>query len=182
VPVLLFVGRLVKQKGVYDLLDALPWVLERAPCHLLIAGEGPEEAGMRAAVARLGLDRHVTFAGYLRGAELSAAYRAASALVLPTFWGEGFPTVVSEAMYAGLPVVTTPIRGAADELTEGTHVLFTPAHDATALANTLIRLLEDPALRAAMAGANRDKVRDFAPKPVARRYRDAIAAVIAEKS
>jgi glycosyltransferase involved in cell wall biosynthesis len=101
-------------------------------------------------------------------------------LVLPSL-SEGFPLVVSEAMHAGLPVVTTPIRGVVDELTEGTHVAFAPVRDPDALAQTIVRLLRDPARRAAMGQANRIKVREFAPTPVARRFRDAVSAIIAAK-
>ncbi len=177
-PVLLFAGRLIAEKGIFDLLRALPLVRARIPCHLLVAGVGAQQEEAQALAAELGIGRHVTFAGYLRGADLAAAYAAAAALVLPTYWGEGFPQVILEAMHAGLPIVTTRIRGAADHLVEGDHAVFVPARDPQALAARLAVLLADAPLRARMAAAVRAKVAGFAPEPVAREYAQVVRAII----
>ena len=107
----LFVGRLIKEKGIFDLVDAIAVVLNDRECDLLIVGEGPQEHDLRHHIRRLGLDDYVTVAGYLAGSELSQRYREASVFVLPTSWDEGFPTVLTEAMDAGLPIITTPSAG-----------------------------------------------------------------------
>jgi glycosyltransferase involved in cell wall biosynthesis len=83
---------------------------------------------------------------------------------------EGFPTAILEAMAAGLPIVTTASRGPADHLAEGRNALFVPTHDPPALARALIRLLRDDRLRREMGDANREKVREFDPDPVASEY------------
>jgi glycosyltransferase involved in cell wall biosynthesis len=112
----------------------------------------------------------VELRGYLSGGDLEQAYRHAELFVLPTYFAEGFPLSVMEAMGHGLPVITTPIRGCADYLTAEEHALFVPARDPAALAQAIERLLGDDALRARMARANVARVADFAPDRVVPRY------------
>jgi glycosyltransferase involved in cell wall biosynthesis len=169
-PALLFVGRLIPEKGVYDLLEALCVVRAQTPCTLRIAGKGPEEAAIRRRVAELGLQDSVDLVGYLEGDALAALYASSSVFVLPTYFGEGFPTVITEAMSYGLPVVTTPTRGAADLLGEGENALFIPPHRPAELAVALGRLLKDPLSAADMGRRNRERVRAFAPEVVVPRY------------
>ena len=178
VPLLLFVGRLVAAKGIFDLLAALPMVLARTGCHLLVAGSGEQAALVHQAVARSGLGPHVTLAGYLQGEPLRSAYRLADIFVLPSYHAEGFPTVLAEAMEAGLPIVTTRLRGAADHLREGENALFVPPRDPTALGEALLRLLGDVSLRARMGAANRAAVSQFSPDVVAREYLEALRQIV----
>jgi len=176
VPILLFVGRLIAPKGIYDLLGAMPRLLQRSPCHLMVAGAG-EDGRVRRLIAELGIGDSVTLVGYLEGPALSAAYRAASVFVLPTYWVEGFPLVVLEALFFGLPIVTTRIRGMADHLSEGVHALFVRSHSAADLADALARLLSDPDLRSSMSGANKELVRNFAPDEIGRVYVAALEGI-----
>jgi len=177
-PVLLFVGRLIRQKGIFDLLDAMADLKERVACHLLVAGDGAARAQVLERIESLGLANHVTCTGYLQNEELKTVYRSAQVFVLPTTYSEGFPVVLIEAMDAGLPIVTTRIRGAADRLREGINALFVPPGDSAALADTLEQLLSDSSLRAKMRQANRKKVQEFAPEVVARHYLGILEEVI----
>lgn len=177
VPVLLFVGRVMEAKGVLELIEALPEVLARFPCHLLLAGAGPELGEVRRRAAAAGVAEHVTLAGYLEGDALRAAYRCADVFVLPS-WTEGFPFSMLEAMDAGLPVVTTRIRGMADHVQQGVHGFLTPPRDAAALADALQRVLGDAALRERMGQANREKVHEFDPQIVARHYLGVLLSVM----
>jgi glycosyltransferase involved in cell wall biosynthesis len=179
-PTLLFVGRLVEAKGVLDLLNALPRILKQVACHLIIIGEGPMSQQLQATAKRRGLMEHVTFAGYLRREQIATAYRTANIFVFPSFWNEGFPTVLAEAMNAGLPIVTTHIRGAADHLQEGINALFVPPRDEVSLTTAVCRLLTDPDLCMQMRQANREKVKDFAPDKVGRQYLDVLEQIIGE--
>jgi glycosyltransferase involved in cell wall biosynthesis len=81
-------------------------------------------------------------------------------------------------MAAGLPIVTTPTRGISDHLVDGVHALFVPPRDPRALADAIERLLRDSALRKRMSGANRAKVRDFAPEKVAGQYLRALEEIV----
>ena len=173
-PVVLFVGRFIEEKGGLDLIRALPLVLKQQDCRLLLVGGGDAEPAMRELVEHLGVGDQVTFAGYLTGETLWTAYDAGTILALPTYFGEGYPTVFSEAMSRGLPIITTAIRGAVDELQEGVHTLFVPVRDPAALAAAIIRLLSDTTLRHQLSENNRRKVAEFAPPAVARRYLDAV--------
>jgi glycosyltransferase involved in cell wall biosynthesis len=177
-PVLLFVGRLMEAKGIFDLLNAMPRVLKRTGCHLVVVGGGADAQRVRECVEKLGLSNHVTLTGYLVGEQLAAAYQRGDVFVLPTYWKEGFPTVIAEAMSAGLPIVTTRMRGVADHLQEGVNALFVPPRDPTVLADTLVRLLANPVLRAQMSRTNREKVKDFAPEKVGRHYLDVLEQVV----
>jgi glycosyltransferase involved in cell wall biosynthesis len=177
-PTLLFAGRLIADKGIFDLVEAVSILRHRTSVRLLVAGEGPARAAVEDQVRTLDLQDHVKLAGYLDRKAIAEAYRAADAFVLPTYWGEGFPTAISEAMDAGLPVVTTNSRGMADHLEDGVNALFVPKQDPAALAEVLERLLGDERTRASMGDANRSKVVEFAPDLVADQYLRALAAIV----
>lgn len=177
-PVLLFVGRLMREKGILDIVHALATLGDESRAQLLAVGEGPL-AGEVARLARsLGLEDRVILAGYLQGEELDAAYAAASVFVLPTWWFEGFPTVIAEAMYARLPLVTTAMRGMADHLCQGTNALFVHPGQPGELANALRQLLLDPSMRAAMGAANRAAVQVFSPERVGEAYLAILRSVV----
>jgi glycosyltransferase involved in cell wall biosynthesis len=170
VPVVLFGARLVPEKGVLDTVDALAVLRERLPVHLVVAGDGPAADAVRQKIRERGLAGHVTLTGHLTQAQLLEHYGTADVFVLPTYHPEGFPTSLSEAMNAGLPLVTSSVRGIGDHLVEGRNALFVPPRDPAAIAAALERVLTDPGLSARMAAANREKVKDFAPERVARDY------------
>ena len=177
---LLFVGRLVKEKGVFELLDSFSAVAKKKDIHLLMLGFGSEKDAVKKKLDELDLSSKVTLGGFATGGKLVAAYHAADILVLPS-WMEGFPTVITEAMQYGTAIITTPIRGAADHLVEGENVVFTPVKDAAALARNIEKLLVDMKLRHRIVEANKVKVQNFAPGPVAERYLNSIHEVARAK-
>jgi glycosyltransferase involved in cell wall biosynthesis len=179
VPQLLFVGRLLREKGLFELVEALAEANARSPSALSIVGDGPVREQLAAEVRRLHLDERVTFRGYLHGDELAAAYRAADIFVLPS-WSEGFPTVIAEAMGHGLPVITTRIRGAADHLVEGENALFCEVRDVAGLERAIGTLAADPELRRRMAAANLERVRIFEPDIVACEYLAVLEEVVGD--
>jgi glycosyltransferase involved in cell wall biosynthesis len=180
-PRVLFVGRLTKEKGVFDLVEAIPHVLARADCDLVVVGDGGQERKLRDQIRRLGLEDRVTMTGYLAGSDLSGEYARATILVLPS-WSEGFPTVLAEAMDAGLAIVTTRIRGAVDHLADGENALFVEPRDVNGLASALVALLQDRDLRTKMAAANRERVRLFDPELVGTEYLQVLQSIIGERA
>jgi glycosyltransferase involved in cell wall biosynthesis len=174
---ILFVGRLIRKKGVVELLEAMELVNEKLSCRLVLAGEGPLRDHLRSLVRDKGLSAQVDFLGYLDAAGLAKAYAAADALVLPT-WSEGFPTVIAEAMSVGLPIITTRIRGAADLLTEGENCLFVPPRDPASLAKSILAILEDHELAQRMSAANEVLVKRFQPAVVGAAYARALEVPI----
>lgn len=169
-PMLLFVGRLIKPKGILDLLDAMPLILGKSDCRLLIAGDGEEKGEIRRYIENAGLAKSVSLLGYVDSDHLAGIYRSASVLILPTYFGEGFPTVISEAMSFGLPIVTTPARGSRDHLRNEVNALFVEPRDSVAIANAVLRVLNDPQLCLSMRDANLAKIKEFAPENVAPKY------------
>jgi glycosyltransferase involved in cell wall biosynthesis len=174
----LFVGRLLEAKGIFALVEAFATVVDQAMCELVIVGCGEHERRVRRQIRRLGLEEQVRMKGYLTGAELHREYAEASLLVLPTSWDEGFPTVLAEAMDAGLAIVTTRIRGAADHLVEGKHALFVEPRDVRAIASAILTVLRDRELRERMRSANRQRVRIFEPEVVGAEYLQVLRSLV----
>jgi glycosyltransferase involved in cell wall biosynthesis len=180
-PTVLFVGRVMREKGVVDLVEAYRRVSATDPCRLEIVGEGPEVAEVAASLRRIGPTDGAHLRGYAEGAELARRYEGADLFALPTYWSEGFPTVLAEAMDAGLAIVTTHCRGMADHLDDGVNCLFVQPRDPEGLAAAITRLVRDPDVRSAMGEANRRKVADFAPGVVVAGYLRALDDVAATR-
>jgi glycosyltransferase involved in cell wall biosynthesis len=173
----LFVGRLLEAKGIFDVVQAFATVVGHARCELVVVGRGEHERRVQREIERLGLEEHVRMTGYLTGADLHREYAEATLLVLPSYWDEGFPTVLAEAMDAGLAIVTTRIRGAADHLVEGKHALFVAPRDVRAIASAISKLLRDRELCDRMGSANRQRVRIFDPEVVGAEYLQVLRSV-----
>jgi phosphatidylinositol alpha 1,6-mannosyltransferase len=139
VPLLLYVGRLAREKRVADLV-AVARLLKGV--HLAIVGDGPARAELEQAFAGL----PVSFTGYLHGPELAAAYASSDLFVFPSD-SEAFGNVVLEAMASGLPVVAAAAGGVADLVEhDATGLMFAPA-DVDELQAAVSRYLADVELR-----------------------------------
>lgn len=180
-PVILMVARLRRDKGLFELADALPLVLARHSVHLLLVGDGPDRSAFEETIRRRGITPYVTLAGYLEGEALQAAYRVSDLFVLPSY-AEGFPTVIAEAMDAGLPIVTTGIFGMAEHLRHEESALFVRPREADGLAAALNRLLDDPALAKRIGAAARQRVRAFSPEIVSRGFLDVLQDFAARRA
>jgi glycosyltransferase involved in cell wall biosynthesis len=168
-PVVLAVGRLAPQKGFGTLLEAAALWRDIQPQPLLvIAGEGPLEAGLKAQAASLRLDAR--FPG--QRDDVPALLAAAAVFVLPSVW-EGQPLILQEALRAGVPVVATRVGGTA-ALTGEDAALLVPSGDAEALAGAVRAVLADPGLAARLRKAAADRAHAL-PTPD-----DAVAAALAE--
>jgi glycosyltransferase involved in cell wall biosynthesis len=139
--VLVSVGGLVERKGFHRVIDVLPDLVQRyTELQFLIVGgpsaEGNNRAELEAQVARLGLERHVTFLGTRKPEELSAVLSAADVFVLATR-NEGWANVFLEAMACGLPVVTTDVGGNREVVCRPELGAVVPFGDAGALREAL---------------------------------------------
>jgi len=156
----LFVGRLINLKGVYDLLESFRLLKESVPsAKLFIAGYGEEEQGMRKMVERQGI-RDVTFLGKAEKEEVARYMKMCELLVLPSY-SEGFPLVLAEAMACGLPIVTTSVRGLPEIVKDGINGLIAEAGDPEGLAERLERLLKDSSFRARVSEDNKKGAKKY---------------------
>jgi len=154
----LYLGRLERSKGIFDLLDTICGLRGRVPdLRLICAGEGNLQSAARYA-KRLGIDDAVRFTGWIGPTEKQSLMRRAAVLVLPSY-AEGLPMSLLEAMASGLPVVATAVGGIPDVVTDGLDgFLFTPGDTAT-LQRLLCRLMHEPKLGMRIAMAARETVR-----------------------
>jgi glycosyltransferase involved in cell wall biosynthesis len=146
----LFVGRLSAAKGIWDLLNAVPLVLQRYPkTQFLLVGLAENtacEADLHREVERRGLKGRIVFLGPLMGREKARAFLASHMLVVPS-WTEAFPLVIPEAMAAGIPIIATEVGAIPDFVINGADGFLIPAHDPSALADRICCLLNDDGLR-----------------------------------
>jgi phosphatidylinositol alpha-mannosyltransferase len=154
---ILFIGQAVERKGLPVLLRAFEALREHVPATLTLVGAGPEE------VAPLLLDdRGVRALGKVSEEQKAAELARAEVLCAPSLGGESFGMVLTEAFAAGTPVVASDIAGYRDVVRAGRDGLLAPRGDARALAEALRVLALDPARRARMAVAARERAERFA--------------------
>ena len=153
---LLFVGQVVRGKGLDVLLRAL--AATRHAARLAVAGSGAQLDEARALASTLGLGARVAFLGSLDPSQLEVLYARAVALVVPSRSPETFGLVGLEAMQRGVPVIASRVGGMGEWLREGETGLGFPSGDATALANAIDWVLDHPDAAASMGGVGRARV------------------------
>ena len=153
----LFLGQMARKKGIFDLLEAVAQLRHQGvSARLALAGDG-EVAEVGQAIARLGLQGDVQMLGWIGSAQKDKLLREASFLALPSHH-EAMPMSVLEAMAMGLPVVSTPVGGIPEAVTDGVEGFLVQPGDVAALADRIGRLIQDPALAARMGRLARQKV------------------------
>jgi glycosyltransferase involved in cell wall biosynthesis len=154
-PVVGFVGRLTRDKGVPELVEAFDTILKREPrTRLLLVGwfDAAEDALGDDWRTRIARHPRIHCTGFVT--DTSLYYRAMDLMVLPT-WREGFPNAVLEAAATGIPVITTECTGSRDSVVpEVTGLLIPPGYPA-AISEAVLKLLRDPVRRRGMGEAAR---------------------------
>jgi len=158
-PVLLYLGRLNKLKGIYDLLEAINRVRITYPDILLKCGGDGELDYVSKRVAELGIDSNVKILGWVSGDKKQALMDEASIYVLPSYF-EGLPMGVLESMADSLPVVASAVGGIPDVIDSGKDGILIAAGDIDALVDAIEQLLGDAALRSEIGQAARKKIVD----------------------
>ena len=163
---LVFVGRLVSQKGVDVLIDALGLLAKGGRrVGLMVIGEGPELPALRRQVDALGITSQVHFAGRRTGADLVSALNEHQVLVVPSLGQEAFGVVALEAMACGCVPLVSRSGGLPDAA--GAGGMTFDSGDSQALAQAIEELLDDPALL--------DRLRAAGTTHLARHTRDRVA-------
>ncbi len=172
---LLFVGRLVSEKGVDLLFEALTLLRERGrEPGLTVVGEGPEEQPLRVLAEHLGLAGQVCWQGPLRGERLVVEMNRHSILVVPSFFGEPFGIVALEGIACGCVVVGSSGGGLRDAI--GPCGLTFPNGNAMALADELERALTDEGLWRACAELAPVHLAAHSPFRQAEQYQEVMTA------
>ncbi len=157
----LFVGRLVPQKGVDTLLRALEVVLRRIPeCRLLIVGDGDQALYLKRVSHYLGFPDRVAFLGWQADFALVDLYRRAQVVVVPSNY-EPFGMVALEAMACARPVLASDVGGLAEFIQDGVHGYLVPPADHLRLARRMAQLLLDPGRRRRMGEAARSHAENY---------------------
>jgi glycosyltransferase involved in cell wall biosynthesis len=142
-------------KGHRYLLDAIP-LLAHAKAQLVIVGEGPQRAALERQIAELGLGERVRLAGNQN--DVAPWLAAFDVFALPSYANEGVPQALVQAMFVGVPCVTTD-AGAIGEVAVADHTaLVVPKENAVALGGAIDRLLADAELGLRLAAAARGRV------------------------
>jgi len=157
----LFLATLLKEKGVLDLLRAVPSVLKVVNCLFTFAGEWyrhTDKATAEQLVRDLAITEYVDFRGPVGPDAKRELFLSSDVFVLPTYYPyEGHPFVILEAMCAGLPVVTTNAGCIEETVKDGMTGLIVRKQDPDSIAQAIIRLLTDAKLRACMGNAGRER-------------------------
>lgn len=157
---LLYLGRLIPEKGLYEALDAVAVLVKAGrKLHFTIAGAGPAAQALAQRVRVLKLEAVVRFTGPVAGGAKAGLWRQTDVMLLPSF-SEGLPYALLEAMASGTPAVTCAVGAIPDVMQDGVHGLLVPPHDSAAIASAIARLDDERALLAAMAIAGRRRVRE----------------------
>jgi colanic acid/amylovoran biosynthesis glycosyltransferase len=161
------IGRLIEKKGFHDLIEACRVLRERGlefRCEII--GEGPLEKALRDQITAAGLPTVVTLTGPLPQGEVLKRLARGALFVLPCIVEVGggmdnLPTVVMEAMAAGLPVVSTALAGVPEMVQEGVTGLLVPEHQPVALADALAQILADQRLARSLGEAGRQRAAEL---------------------
>lgn len=158
--IILFMGRLVYEKGIQHLISAMPKILENYhDSKLIIAGKGGMIEELKAQVEHMGIGHKVYFTGYLNAKQVAKMYKCADIAVFPSTY-EPFGIVALEAMLAGVPTVVSDIGGLNEIVEHGVNGMKSYAGNPNSLADSILALLYDPALCASVAKKARAKVRN----------------------
>lgn len=153
--IVLFLSRLIKEKGGFDLIESILGVVSRFEnVSFVFAGDGPDFEQMKTACREKELDHHVRFTGHLSYDNVVKVLAAADVFVLPTYYVEGMPTAILQAMAAGLPVVSTHAGGIPEVIQDGVHGFLVEPRAPEQLVDKILILLQNDGLRMQIGDSN----------------------------
>lgn len=184
--IILYVGRLVYEKGIQHLISAMPKILNGYnDAKLVIAGKGGMLDELKAQVEYMGLSNKVYFTGYLNAKQVQKIYKCADIAVFPSTY-EPFGIVALEAMLAGVPTVVSDIGGLNEIIDHGINGMKSYAGNPNSIADSVLSLLYDGQLSTSVSKKAKQKVKEeFNWTKIAQDthyiYEKAICKTVAEK-
>ncbi len=158
--IILFMGRLVYEKGIQHLIDAMPKILSNYnDAKLIVAGKGAMLDELKAKVDYLGLSQKVYFTGYLNSKQVPKMYKCADVSVFPSTY-EPFGIVALEAMLAGVPTVVSDTGGLNEIVDHGVNGMKSYTGNANSLADSILTLLFDHQLCSEITKNAKQKVKN----------------------
>lgn len=177
-PHILFISRVVREKGIFELVEACARVVKSYPqLQLDIAGEGPDLEALKEFVHEKGAD-FVKFHGSVIGQTKLSLFERTNLFCLPTYYGEGLPVTILEAMRFGLPILTTRIGGIVDVFSDKENGYFVAIQSVDDLAMKIQLLLSDSLESERISETNYQRSHDFSPDVVAQRMSTLYATIL----
>jgi glycogen(starch) synthase len=159
-PVLLCLGRLVRQKGFDIALKAFATITRRFPnIRMIIAGDGPDRTPLERQAAELGLRQFIDFIGWVGPDQVPGLINTATLVLMPSRW-EGLPSVALQASMMARPVVATTVGGLPEVVIHRQTGVTVRPEDQAALAEAIVFLLEHPEEAVRMGQMGRRRVQD----------------------
>ncbi|MBS1514737.1 MAG: glycosyltransferase family 4 protein [Bacteroidetes bacterium] len=179
---ILFLSRIEEAKGVYQAVDAFVLLLEKYPdSTLIIAGDGKETGNVKKYVAEKKIP-NVTFYDHISGEQKKECYRNSHIYLFPSYWPEGMPNSVLEAMAFGLPVVTRKVGGLIDFFENDKNGYFTHSKDPEVFFGFMDSIISNPELMKNIAVNNHRFAKErFVSDKVAKRLEKIFEEVITER-
>ena len=153
------VACLKPQKSPLDFVDLAARVVKQSQyAHFVLAGDGELRPEVEKRIAEHGIGDRITLLGWQ--SDMPEVYRNLDIVVLTSLW-EGLPCVFSEAMAGELPLVATNVDGAREAIVDGHNGFLHQPHDIEGMANSVMKLLDDPELRQTMGQRGKSRVMEF---------------------
>lgn len=155
----LFVGRIVRDKGINELVEAFMRVREGRNVRLLLVGQYEDNLDPVSEETRMRIEKceDIVYAGPQYGRDLLAYYAVSDSFVFPSY-REGFPNTVLEAGAMGLPSIVTDINGSREIIKDGKNGMIIPPRSVETLAEAMLRMVEDKTMRKQMAENAREMI------------------------
>ena len=161
----LFVGRMVYEKGVFAILEGITKFPKRENCIFIMVGDGEELENLKEKAVELGISQNVRFTNFIKEEECDHFYANVDALIFPSH-DEGFAMALFKAVSTGLPIITTQISAAKDQLIAPDNCLWVDGRSGDSVAAALTKVYEDEDLRNFMRTNNIKLGEKFARRKV----------------
>jgi len=149
----LYVGRMVYEKGVFAILDGIAKFPNKEDCIFVMVGNGDELENLKLKAEKLGISQNIIFTDFIEEVECDHFFANSDALVFPSH-DEGFAMALFKSVVSGLPIITTQIRAAKDQLTAPDNCLWVDGKSGELVASALAEIYENENLRNSMRANN----------------------------
>jgi len=152
---LLFTGRIIREKGIFEVLEAFGRFKDLHKTFLIVVGSGSDFIEIQLLSNSLGLSEKILFTGFIPEKNVVEFYSNCDLLVFPTYFPEGFPMSLFNSVAAGLGILTTPTRAAVDFLSEPENCLWVIPKNTNSVLEALMRYFNSHDMRTSMQQNNK---------------------------